>query len=328
MQASNNEMKAVTYNHYGPPEVLKLKTVPRPVIGENEILIRVKAVAVNSADARLRKADPFMIRFFFGFFKPKMRILGGDFAGVVEEAGDGVKEFQPGDRVYGSAFESGFGAYAEYVKVKAGSTIVKMPENLSFEKAAAVFFGGQAALHFLRKSNIQKGQKVLIYGASGSLGTHAVQLARYFGATVHGISSGKNASLVRSLGAEKVFDYKKEDFSRSGEKYDIIFDTIGKSPFNRSVSALKNSGKYARAVHMSVMDNLRGLWTGLISKKKVIGGIVEEKVEDLAFLGSLIRKGHLDPVVDKTYPLGKMVDAHHYVETGRKVGHVIAITGN
>ncbi len=315
-------MKAAVYTKYGPPEVLQIKEVEKPVPKDNEVLIKTHATTVTSGDVRMRKADPFIARFVAGFIRPKNNILGVDLAGVVEGVGKNVKQFNKGDSVFGSTYPTS-GCYAEYVCVPEEGVLGAKPTNLTFEQAAAIFFGGHTALHFLREANIQPGQKVLIYGASGSLGTYAVQLAKNFGAEVTGVSSTANLELVKSLGADHAIDYTKEDFTNGDKKYDIIFDTVGKSPFFGSVKSLKEKGRYARSVHMAPAPILKGMWVGLTTSKKVIGGVAHEKVEDLIYLKELCEAGKLKPVIDRTYPLEQIVEAHRYVEKGHKKGNVV-----
>ena len=316
-------MKAVVYTKYGAPEVLHLKEVEKPIPKDNEIRIKIHATTVTSGDVRLRKPDPFLTRLVFGLFKPKTSILGVDLSGVIEAIGKEVKLFKIGDKVFGSTFDSGLGAYAEYKCMSEDSVLTTMPSNCSFEEAAALFFGGHTALHFLRKSNIRKGEKVLIYGASGALGTNAVQLAKYFGAAVTGVCSTKNLDMVKELGADKVIDYNKQDFTKNGETYDIIFDTVGKSAFFGSIRSLSKHGRYARSVHISLFPILKGLWVSMTSSKKVIGGVAHEKVEDLLFLKELMGTGKLKPVIDRTYSLEQIPQAHAYVEKGHKIGNVV-----
>jgi NADPH:quinone reductase-like Zn-dependent oxidoreductase len=318
-------MKAIVYNKYGPPNVLKLKEVDKPIPKADEVLIKIYATIVTSGDVRLRKADPFLVRLMFGLFKPKINILGVDLAGEIEAVGKDVKLFKIGDQVFGSTFNDGFGAYAEYKCLSENTVLTIKPPSMTYEEAASLFFGGHSALHFLRKGNIQPGQKVLIYGASGSLGTYAVQLAKYFGAEVAGVCSTANLEMVKDLGADKVIDYTTTDFSKSEEKYDIIFDTVGKSPFSGSVRSLKKKGVYLRAVHMSLAAMVQGLWTSVTSGKKVIGGVASEHKKDLIYLKELVEAGDIKPVIDRTYPLEKMAEAHSYVEKGHKKGNV-AIT--
>jgi len=318
-------MKAIVYARYGSPDVLQLKEVAKPAPKDNEVLIKIYATTVTSGDCRVRKADPFAIRFFNGLTKPKKTtILGNELAGEIEEAGKNVKLFRKGDQVFGQA-GMGLGANAEYICLREDATLVLKPKNLTYEEAASIPFGGNTALHFLRKGNIRSSQKVLIYGASGSLGTAAVQLAKNFGADVTGVCSTVNVELVKSLGADKVIDYTKEDFTKIGQTYDIIFDTTGKSPFSGCVKSLKQKGIYLRAVHMSLSSIVRGLWTSMTSSKKVIGGVASELKENLVFLKELIDMGKLKPVIDKCYPFEQIVEAHRYVDKGHKRGNV-AIT--
>ena len=315
-------MKAIVYTRYGPPDVLHLKEVEKPVPNEHEVLIKIHATSVTSGDCRVRKAEPFAIRFFNGLIKPnKITILGNELAGEIEHIGKNVNLFRPGDQVFGQAGLS-LGANAEYICLREDAALVLKPVNISFEEAATIPFGGNTALHFLRKGNIRSSQKVLIFSASGSLGTAAVQLARNFGAEVTGICSTANVELVKSLGANKVIDYTKEDFTKNGLTYDIIFDTTGKSPFSGCVKSLKQKGIYLRAVHMSLSSIVRGLFTSLTSSKKVIGGIATESKENLSFLKELIEAGKLKPVIDRIYPFEELAEAHRYVEKGHKRGNV------
>jgi NADPH:quinone reductase-like Zn-dependent oxidoreductase len=273
----------------------------------------------------MRKADPFAIRVFNGLTRPKKAtILGNEFSGEIEGLGKNVKLFRKGDQVFGQAGMS-LGANAEYICLSEDGTIAIKPDNLTYEESAVIPFGGNTALHFLRKGNISNGQKVLIYGSSGSLGTAAIQLARYFGAEVTGVCSTANAVLVKSLGADKVIDYTKEDFTKNGQAYDIIFDTTGKSPFSGCLKSLKQNGIYLRAVHMALSSNVRGLWTSMTSSKKVIGGVATELKDNLVFLRELIEAGKLKPVIDRRYPFEQIAEAHRYVDQGHKKGNV-AIT--
>lgn len=316
------KMKAIIYERYGPPEVLHLKELDMPVPKGNEVLIKIHATSVSSGDVRMRKADPFLVRFMLGLLRPAKKILGFVVAGEIEEAGKDVKLFKEGDQVYGTTAMS-FGAYAEYKCLPEDGILAIKPASLTYKEAAAIPFGGTTALHFLRKGKIQSGQKVLIYGASGAVGTAAVQLAKYFGAEVTGVCSTTNLKMVELLGANKVIDYMKEDFTKSGETYDIIFDTVGKSPFSGSVKSLNKNGYYLRVVHMSFSPVVRGLWTSLTSNKKVIGGVTKQTAEDLIFLTTLIEAGHLKPVIDRSYPLEQIAEAHTYVEKGHKKGNVV-----
>jgi NADPH:quinone reductase-like Zn-dependent oxidoreductase len=316
-------MKAIVCTKYGTPDVLQLKEVGKPTPTDNEILVRIYSTSVNSGDVRIRKADPFAVRLFFGLFRPKIGILGTVFAGEIEAVGKDVNRFKVCDQVFGSTGMS-FGAYAEYICLPEEGAVALKPANMTYEEAAAIPFGATTSSIFLRdKGNIQSGQKVLIYGASGALGTAAVQLAKYFGAEVTGVCSTTNLELVKSLGADKVIDYTQEDFTKSGETYDIVFDTIGKSPFSGCLRSLKEKGVYLKAVHMDLLPILRGLWTSMTSTKKVIGAIAIPRKEDLIFLKDLIEAGKMKSVIDRSYPLEQIAEAHSYVEKGHKKGNVI-----
>lgn len=313
-------MRAAVYTQYGPPEVLQVKQVEKPTHKKNEILLRIKATAVNSGDWRLRKADPFAVRFIFGVIKPKINILGIVFSGEVECVGEDVKNFKVGDFVFGHT-DMKFGAYAEYICLPENGSLALKPTTISHKEAAVIPFGGVTALHFIKKAKIKSGQKVLIVGASGSVGSAAVQLAKSFGADVTGVCSTANIALVKSIGADKVIDYTKEDFTQNGETYDVIFDAVKAISVSRSLKALNKNGiMILSAAGMSEM--LKGLWISMTSKKKVMTGVISHKAADILFLKELIEADKLKPVIDRTYSLEQIAAAHFYVEKGHKKGNV------
>jgi NADPH:quinone reductase-like Zn-dependent oxidoreductase len=315
-------VKAAVYSSYGPPEVVRIADVEKPAPRDNEILIRVRATTVCAADWRLRSATPFITRFFLGLLRPRKPMIGGmELAGVVESVGKRVTQFRAGDEVFGGA--RSFGGHAEYVCLPERSVSLK-PANMPFEEAAAVVFGGFSALSFLRRAKIQAGQDVLIYGASGSVGVFAVQLAKHFGARVTGVCSTANLDLVTSLGADRVIDYTREDFSKSGQKYDIVFDTVGKSKTARSLKALKRGGVYVQIAPMSASDTLAMLWAW-VTGVRVVGGMARGTADDLRFLKQLIEEGKLKTVIDRRYSLDQITDAHRHAETGHKKGHVVIV---
>jgi NADPH:quinone reductase-like Zn-dependent oxidoreductase len=323
-------MKAAVYRRYGPPEVVQIKDVDKPVPDDNQVLIRIHATTVSAADWRMRRAVPFIVRFMTGFWRPKrIQILGMEFSGTVESVGKAVTRFGEGDQVFGSAGYK-FGAHAEYICLPEDALLAIKPLNMSFEEAAAILFGGVSALHFLKKANIQGGQKVLIYGASGSVGVFAVQLAKHFGAHVTGVCSTANLEMVKSLAADAVVDYSREDFSRTGPVYDAVFDTVGKSGFSRSLKSLKRGGFYVRVGGSGRLSSILGgiiqeKWASITGVAKIIGGMAGGTVEDLSFLKGLIEAGKLRTVIDRRYLLGEIAAAHRYVEAGHKKGHVVIV---
>ena len=318
-------MKAIIATKYGSPEVLQLKEVPKPVPKDNEVLIKIHATTVTATDPISRKGEPFLSRLVPpSLTRPKYPILGDELAGEIEAVGKDVKRYKVGDQVFGST-GLGSGAHAEYKCMPEDRALSIKPTNMTYEEAASIPSGALTALIFLKdKGNIQTGQKVLINGASGSVGTAAVQLAKHFGAEVTGVCSTVNLELVKSLGADKVIDYTKEDLAKSGEAYDIIFDTVGKTSFSHCKDALKQKGVYL-ATFPGLVILLQMLWTSMVGSKKAIFAATSfnYSTEKLSFLSELIEKGKLKPVIDRTYPLEQIADAHRYVEKGHKKGNVV-----
>jgi NADPH:quinone reductase-like Zn-dependent oxidoreductase len=321
-------MRAVVYDRYGPPDVLRLEDVERPVPREDEILVKIHATTVNRADCATREANRrsglavmLLSRLISGIRRPRQRILGTEFAGVVEAVGGAVNKFAIGDHVFGnSGFK--FGAHAELICVRESVLIAHKPTNMSFEEVAAVCDGALNALWCLRLADLRKGQRILIYGASGSIGTAGVQLARSFDAHVTAVCNTKNVELVRSLGANVVIDYFQEDFTRNGETYDIIFDAVGKHSFRRCRSSLARGGSYLATD--GLWNLLLTLWTSRIGDKKVLFKIPPRYTQkDILFLKGLIEAGKYRAVIDRLYPLEDVVEAARYVETEQKTGNVV-----
>jgi NADPH:quinone reductase-like Zn-dependent oxidoreductase len=314
-------MRAVTHDKYGPPEVLRLEEVEQAVPLEDEVLIKIHATTVTRTDCGLRSAELFITRFFTGLRRPKRKILGMELAGKVEAVGSAVTEFQVGDEVFGV---TGSGANAEYVCMPESGPLAPKPAGMSFEEAAAVCDGASLALACLRKGDLREGRSILVYGASGSVGTAAVQLAKHFGADVTAVCNTKNLELLASLGADEVVDYTQEDFTKNGETYDVIFDAVGKQSFRRCRHSLKSGGIYIDTDpgflwHVPVL----ALLTKGIGDKKVHLGIVRYTKEDVLFLKQLIEEGKYRAVIDRTYPLEEVVAATKYVETEQKTGNVV-----
>jgi NADPH:quinone reductase-like Zn-dependent oxidoreductase len=322
-------MKAIVYTEYGPPDVLQLKEVAKPTPKDNEVLVRVHATAVTAGDVNARGFvfvppgfGP-LPRLMFGLRSPRRTILGMEFAGEIEAAGKDVTLFKAGDQVFG---ETGMdlGAYAEYLCQPEDGCVALKPATMTYEEAAAVPFGALAALYFLRDmAHVQSGQKVLVNGASGGVGSYAVQLAKTFGAEVTGVCSSANLERVKSLGADKVVDYTQEDFTQSGETYDIIFTSVvGKASFSDCKASLKQKGLYL-AVAGGLREIVQALWTSMIGGKKVLAGEAPARKEALVFLKELLEAGKIKPVIDRCYPLEQMVEAHRYVDQGHKRGSVV-----
>jgi len=300
--------------------------VKKPTPRDNEVLIRTYATTVTAGDCEIRRFElPVLfwlpIRIYMGIIKPRINILGQELSGEIESVGRDVTQFSKGDRVFGVT-DARFGTYAEYKCLPSTGVMSTKPANMTYEEAAALPVGGLNALHFIRKGNIRKGQQVLIYGAAGSIGTYSVQLAKYFGAEVTGVCSASNLEMAASLGADKVIDYTKEDFSRNTDTYDVIFDTVGKSLFSSSKRSLKKNGYYLLA-NPGLSQTVRGLWTSMVSTQKVIVSLARYRTEDLVFLKELVEAGRIKSVIDRCYPLEEIASAHRYVETGHKKGNVV-----
>jgi NADPH:quinone reductase-like Zn-dependent oxidoreductase len=319
-------MKAIVYERYGPPEVLQLKEVPTPRPKDNEVLIKIHATTVTAGDWRARSLEMpsgfgLIGRAVFGVMKPRQPILGTELAGRIEAVGRVVTRFKVGDSVF--AFPgSRMGCYAEYRCLSETGAVEPKPHNLTYEQAAALSFGGTTALNFLRRGALQSGERVLVNGASGSVGTAVVQLAKHFGAHVTGVCSGANIPLVTSLGADRVLDYTKDDFTRSDERYDLIVDTAGTAPLARSAPSLAEGGRLL-LVLSGLTDLLKAPWVSMRGKYRVVAGPASEDPKDVRLLGELASVGKFRPVIDRQYPFEQIVDAHRYVDRGHKKGNVV-----
>ena len=322
-------MKAMVLTKFGPPDRLQLQEVAKPVPGDNEVLIRIYATTVTSGECEIRGlkvplAFKFPLRIYVGLIRPKPLILGQELAGEIEAVGKEITRFRQGDQVFGWT-GLGLGAYAEYKCLPENGVLAIKPSNITYEEAAALAIGGLDAVYFMRKGHIQSGQKVLINGAGGSIGTFAVQLARYFGADVTGVDSTGKLDMLRSIGANQVIDYTREDFTKSGGTYDVIFDVVGKGSFSRSVRMLTPGGRYLLG-NSRLSQRVRGWWTASRSGKQVIpwaARTASEYAEDFKFLKELIEAGKIKSVIDRCYPLEQAAEAHRYVEKGGKKGNIV-----
>jgi NADPH:quinone reductase-like Zn-dependent oxidoreductase len=317
-------MKAIVYTKYGPPDVLKLKEVEKPVPRDNEVLIKIHATTVNRNDCGFRKPEyPFIIRPINGFFRPRRKILGTELAGEIESIGMDVKTFKPGDQVFGLNTWY-FGTHAEYICIPEKGSITTKPANMTYDEAAAVCDGAYLAMTYIRKSDFKKVKKVLINGASGSIGTASVQLVKHYGAHITAVCNTKNLSLVKSLGADDVIDYTKEDFTKTGQRYDVIIDAVGKSSFFRCRKILNPDGIYFSTELGFLAQNIfLPLFTCIFGSRRVMFPMPKDSKVDILFLKELIESGKYKAVIDRRYPLDQIVEASRYVETGEKTGNVV-----
>jgi NADPH:quinone reductase-like Zn-dependent oxidoreductase len=316
-------MKASVHTKYGPPDVLLLKEVRKPVPHDNEVLIRVRATTVNRTDCGFLRGEPFFVRFVSGLPRPKATILGSELAGDVEAAGKDVTSFKEGDQVFGLTGLR-FGAHAEYVCLPEEAAIAVKPATMDYEEATAVCDGAMLAIAFIRTSSLRAGQRVLVNGASGSIGSAAVQLAKYYGAEVTAVCNTRNLELVRSLGADAVVDYTSEDFTRCGQKFDAVFDAVGKSSFRKCSKLLNKGGVYLSSdLGFLAQNPLLSLWTPGIGGKRIKFPIPKVNKKDVCFFKDLVEAGKYKAVIDRRYPLERIVEAYRYVETGQKTGNVV-----
>lgn len=316
-------MKAAIATKYGPPEVLELRDVPKPIPKKHQVLIKLHASTVTAGDCELRSFKlpllfGILLRPVLGLFKPRIKILGQEVAGEIEAVGSEVAKFKPGDQVFGPT-NIQMGGYAQFVCMSEKAVLAKKPDHISYEEAATIPVGWLNALHFLRKANIQPGEKVLINGAGGSIGTMAVQLAKHYGAHVTAVDSCQKLEMLKSIGADEVMDYATQDFTRNTNTYDVILEVPGKAPFWGSIKSLKSKGSFL-ATNPSLTSIFGGLWVKLTGSKKVINGLASENVVDLNMCTQLMKEGIIKSVIDRTYPLDKIVEAHNYVDQGHKKG--------
>lgn len=316
-------MKAVVRTHYGPPEVLQVREVSKPQPGDHEVLIKVHATTVNRTDCGIQFARPFIIRFFTGLLKPKQPIPGTDFAGVVEAVGKNVTSFKVGDKVWGFD-DSGLGSQAEYMTLSENKAITTIPDNLSYGEAAASSEGAHYAYNFVNKVALQPGRKVLVNGATGAIGSAAVQLLKHFGVYVTAVGNTKNLELIKSLGADKVIDYTKEDFTKDEEQYDCVFDAVGKSTFAKCKPLLRPGGVYMSSeLGPAAQNPLLALITPVLGGKQVKFPVPTNPKRSILFIKKLIQEGKFKPVIDRTYPLKEIQEAYGYVASGQKTGNVV-----
>ncbi|HET8861531.1 NAD(P)-dependent alcohol dehydrogenase [Marivirga sp.] len=316
-------MKAIVHTKYGPPEVAQLMEVPKPGPKENEILVKVYSSTVNRTDAGLRSANYFISRFFTGLLRPKNQILGCEFAGIVEETGNNITLFKKGDKVFGFN-DNSIGGHGEYLTIAETDAVTTMPEGLDFDEAAAITEGGHYALVDIRAAKVKVGQNVLVYGASGAIGTAAVQLLKHFGAKITAVCNTKNMELVQALGAEIVIDYQTQDFTKTEEKFDFIFDAVGKSSFGQCRPLLTDKGIYISTELGKNCENiLLALTTSFSKGKKLLFPLPTITKEDVNFLKELVQNGEFKPVIDRKYRMDEIVEAYKYVESGQKTGNVV-----
>jgi NADPH:quinone reductase-like Zn-dependent oxidoreductase len=322
-QLNNKNMKAIVYTKYGPPEVAKLVDIPKPSPNHNELLIKVYTSTVNRTDSGFRSAEYFISRFWSGLLKPKYQILGCEFAGIIEKVGQNVTTFKKGDKVFGYN-DKKFGGHAEYVTIAESEAIAHMPDNISFAEAAALTEGAHYALVDIKAANIKAGQQVLVYGATGAIGSAAVQILNYFGTKVTAVCNTKNTSLIKSLGADIVVDYQTQDFTKTEDKYQFIFDAVGKSSFKECKPLLTEKGIYiSTELGKNGVNILLALITPLRDGKKLLFPMPSITKQDVIFLKELVQQGHFKPVIDRQYKLDQIVEAYQYVESGQKTGNVV-----
>ena len=321
-------MKAAIYTAYGPPEVVKVLDVPSPTIGSKDVLIKVQAATVNRTDAGFRSAEYFISRFWSGLFKPKKQILGCEFSGVIHEIGNEVTSFKVGDKVFGFNDKS-FGAHAEFVAMPENSAIAIMPPNIDFKVAAALTEGSHYALVDIQAANVQQGQHVMVYGATGAIGSAAVQLLKYYGAIVTAVCNTKNVEVIKSIGADVVIDYQKQDFTKTNTKFQFIFDAVGKSSFAQCKALLSSNGIYiSTEFGKNGVNILLALTTPILGGKKLLFPLPTITQEDVNFIKELAQTGKFLPIIDREYQLEQIVEAYRYVDSGQKTGNVVISFAN